>query len=188
MKRRRNSSLVKRTIGSGDFSASVRWEKGGGYAVILTTPYGVWVTWAHDEATASRAAREGLRGAHKAHSAGEQWWTPTKRWRRANPGVSPGKHHAKRRGQRRSNVKPSKRSLAARPDRYASRPDTWTVIVVNEALQSGHAVGTFGTPEAADAYAQDQAARSRSFSTYQVAKGTPKEWYTKIGPVYRGRH
>lgn len=65
---------------------------------------------------------------------------------------------------------------------------TYTVGYVNEALQKGHWIGTFNTEDEARDYARDQASRSRSFVTYQVYRGTPKNPGLSLGPIYRGEN
>jgi hypothetical protein len=66
---------------------------------------------------------------------------------------------------------------------------TFTVVTKNELLRNGHASGTYDTVEAAKAAAEKLAARSRSFCTFEVWEGTPRNL---IGPVpklhFRGQH
>lgn len=66
--------------------------------------------------------------------------------------------------------------------------DTYTVRVGNEALGKAHFTGTFSSYGEAEAYAEREAARSRSFATFEVHRGTPKGPSIQVGPTFRGKH
>lgn len=51
---------------------------------------------------------------------------------------------------------------------------TFTVMIANSMLNRTHYQGTFATLDEANAFAQQQAARSRTFCTFAVYKGTPR--------------
>lgn len=61
---------------------------------------------------------------------------------------------------------------------------TFTVLVDNTLLRSGRFRGTFATVEAAKAYADEEADRSRSFVVFHVYPGTPRDPDTRKPVLY----
>jgi hypothetical protein len=51
----------------------------------------------------------------------------------------------------------------------------YTVLVRNGALGTSNYVGTFDDKIAAEAYALEEAARSRKFASFEVWTGTPRQ-------------
>jgi hypothetical protein len=51
---------------------------------------------------------------------------------------------------------------------------TYTVMIGNKMLNRSHCRGTFASLEEAQTFAAKEAARSRSFCTFQVYIGTPR--------------
>lgn len=51
----------------------------------------------------------------------------------------------------------------------------YTVLVRNSALGTSRFVGTFDDKIAAEAYAVEEAARSRKFASFEVWTGTPRQ-------------
>lgn len=52
---------------------------------------------------------------------------------------------------------------------------SYTVLVGNSVLGTSRYVGTFDDKIAAEAYALEEAARSRKFASFEVWTGTPKQ-------------
>jgi hypothetical protein len=66
-------------------------------------------------------------------------------------------------------------------------PTSYTVRVVNEALGKDHFTGSFDSIANALTYAEKQAQRSRSFVTFQVWCGTPRNPLNSSSNTVRGQ-
>lgn len=65
-------------------------------------------------------------------------------------------------------------------------PTTYTVNVTNSARGTMRLVGTFDDEVAAETYAVEQAALSRTFVSYEVWTGTPRQPGRPTGFVAKG--
>lgn len=65
-------------------------------------------------------------------------------------------------------------------------PTKYTVNVMNGTLGTARFVGTFDDKVAAETYAVEQAPRSRTFVSYEVWTGTPRQPGRPTGFVAKG--